>query len=52
MSDAPETGSVPQVRLLAIPTFSQTGELILVDSETLEVEVVTFGAFTGKEDRK
>lgn len=31
-----------EVRLIAIPKFHQTGELLLVDSETLEVEVVKF----------
>ncbi len=31
-----------QVRLITIPRFHQTGELLLVDSETLEVEVVKF----------
>ncbi len=31
-----------QVRLITIPRFHQTGELVLVDSETLEVEVVKF----------
>ncbi|KIW83014.1 hypothetical protein Z517_02257 [Fonsecaea pedrosoi CBS 271.37] len=31
-----------QVRLIAIPRFHETGELVLVDSETLEVEVVRF----------
>ena len=31
-----------QVRLVTIPRFHETGELVLVDSETLEVEVVKF----------
>lgn len=52
MADADEATASPRVRLLTIPKFSETGELILVDSETLEVEVVRFGAFAGKEDRK
>lgn len=30
------------VRLLALPKFSETGELVLLDSETLEVEVIRF----------
>ena len=30
------------VRLIALPKFSETGELVLLDSETLEVEVVRF----------
>ena len=33
------------VRLIAVPRFDQTGELILVDSETLEVERVQIGLF-------
>ncbi|KAL1958720.1 hypothetical protein VTO42DRAFT_3839 [Malbranchea cinnamomea] len=32
-----------RVRLLALPKFSETGELVLLDSETLEVEIVRFG---------
>ncbi|EXJ79040.1 DNA polymerase delta subunit 2 [Capronia epimyces CBS 606.96] len=31
-----------QVRLIAVPRFHETGELVLVDSETLEVEVIKF----------
>ncbi|RDW68440.1 hypothetical protein BP5796_09097 [Coleophoma crateriformis] len=30
------------VRLIAVPDFSETGELVLVDTETLETEVVRF----------
>ena len=30
------------VRLIAVPKFSETGELVLVDSETLEASVVKF----------
>lgn len=37
-----EGPSGQEVRLIAIPKFHQTGELVLVDSETLEVEVVKF----------
>lgn len=33
------------VRLIAVPRFDETGELILVDSETLEVERVQIGLF-------
>ena len=36
---------VARVRLLALPQFYETGELVLVDAETLEVEVVKFGVF-------
>ncbi|RMJ25162.1 hypothetical protein PHISP_03953 [Aspergillus sp. HF37] len=52
MTDIMETTSGPRVRLLAIPRFHETGELLLVDSESLEVEVVRFGAFRGQEERK
>jgi DNA polymerase delta subunit 2 len=30
------------VRLIAVPKFSETGEIVLVDSETLETSVVRF----------
>lgn len=33
------------VRLIALPRFDQTGELVLVDSETLEVERVKIEIF-------
>jgi DNA polymerase delta subunit 2 len=52
MTDIMEATSGPRVRLLAIPKFHETGELLLVDSESLEVEVVSFGAFRGQEERK
>jgi DNA polymerase delta subunit 2 len=44
--------SPTRVRLLSIPRFQKTGELVLVDTETLEVEVVRFGAFAGQEEKK
>ncbi|KAH8598110.1 DNA polymerase-like protein subunit delta-2 [Bisporella sp. PMI_857] len=31
-----------RVRLIAVPEFAKTGEIVLVDSETLETEVVRF----------
>lgn len=31
-----------QVRLITIPRFHATGEIVLLDTETLEVEVVKF----------
>lgn len=31
-----------RVRVISLPRFSETGELVLVDAETLEVEVVRF----------
>lgn len=52
MVDTTDTTVSPRVRLLAIPEFSQTGELVLVDSETLEVEVAKFGGFEGKEEKR
>ncbi len=33
------------VRLIAVPRFAETGEIVLVDVETLEVERVTIGIF-------
>jgi len=30
------------VRLISVPRFAETGELVLVDSETLEAEVIRF----------
>ncbi|RAK80648.1 DNA-directed DNA polymerase delta subunit POL31 [Aspergillus fijiensis CBS 313.89] len=44
--------SVQRVRLLSIPKFRETGELVLVDVETLEVEVVKFGAFAGQQEKQ
>ncbi|KIW72071.1 hypothetical protein PV04_00292 [Phialophora macrospora] len=34
-----------QVRLITLPKFHKTGELVLVDSETLDVEVVKFDVY-------
>jgi DNA polymerase delta subunit 2 len=31
-----------QVRLIAVPRFKATGSLVIIDSETLEVECVKF----------
>ncbi|KAL4810961.1 DNA polymerase alpha/epsilon subunit B-domain-containing protein [Aspergillus unguis] len=44
--------ALPTVRLISIPKFRESGELVLVDTETLDVEVVRFGTFSGKEERK
>jgi DNA polymerase delta subunit 2 len=33
------------VRLIAVPRFAETGEVVLVDMETLEVERVTIAIF-------
>ncbi|KAJ5610495.1 hypothetical protein N7510_007214 [Penicillium lagena] len=51
MTDAADSSSA-RVRLLSLPRFGETGELVLVDTETLEVEVVRFGAFGGQEEKK
>ncbi|KAF7586810.1 hypothetical protein BBP40_008328, partial [Aspergillus hancockii] len=45
MTGTDDDASGPRVRLLSIPTFKTTGELVLVDAETLEVEVVKFGTY-------
>ena len=34
-----------EVRLIAMPKFHETGELVLLDAETLECEVVKFEVF-------
>lgn len=52
MTDSPGETSVARVRLLSIPRFKDTGELVLVDTESLDVEVIRFGAFAGEEERK
>lgn len=33
------------VRLIAIPKFKETGELVLLDMDTLEVDIVKFEVF-------
>ncbi|KZN92958.1 DNA polymerase delta small subunit [Penicillium chrysogenum] len=52
MTGTADGSDAARVRLLALPKFSETGELILVDTETLEVEVVKFGVFKGQEEQK
>lgn len=52
MADSARGESAPRVRLLSLPRFKDNGELILVDTETLEVEVVRFGVFGGQEEKK
>ncbi len=37
------------VRLIAVPKFAETGELVLVDSETLETSVVKIAVVAGAE---
>ena len=41
-----------KVRIISIPKFSETGEIVLVDTSTLESEVVRFSAGTIKEEVK
>ena len=52
MVDAAGDSTGARVRLLSIPRFKDTGELILMDTESLGVEVVRFGVFAGKEERQ
>ena len=33
------------VRLIALPKFKETGEVVLLDTDTLEVEVMKFDVF-------
>jgi DNA polymerase delta subunit 2 len=51
MTDGPGS-TAARVRLISIPKFKDTGELVLVDTETLEVEVIRFGTFAGQEEKK
>jgi len=37
------------VRLIAVPKFAETGEIVLVDSETLDTSVVKFSIAPGLE---
>ncbi|OJD13053.1 hypothetical protein AJ78_06445 [Emergomyces pasteurianus Ep9510] len=43
-SDGGEERST-RVRVISLPKFRETGEIVLVDAETLDVEVVKFGTF-------
>ncbi|KNG90813.1 DNA polymerase delta subunit 2 [Aspergillus nomiae NRRL 13137] len=52
MTGTDDTTPGPRVRLLSIPTFKETGELVLVDTETLEVEVVKFGTYAGQQEQQ
>lgn len=36
------------VRLICIPSFRETGEVVLLDTDTLETEIVKFSVFEGK----
>ena len=35
------------VRLIAVPRFKETGEMVLLDTDTLEVELVKFDVYEG-----
>lgn len=52
MTDTMEDDVGPKIRVMTIPKFSETGELIVLDTETLEVEVVRLGAFAGQAERE
>ncbi|KAJ5362495.1 DNA polymerase alpha/epsilon subunit B [Penicillium brevicompactum] len=52
MTDAADGSDAPRVRVLAIPKFKETGQLVLVDTETLEAEVIRFEVFKGQEEQK
>lgn len=52
MTDSNDSTPAQRVRLLSIPKFHETGELVLVDAETLETEVIKFGTFAGKEEKQ
>lgn len=52
MTDAVDQASFQRVRMVSIPKFHETGELVLVDTESLETEVIKFGAFAGKEEKQ
>lgn len=52
MTDSAGSRTAARVRVLSLPRFSETGELVLVDTESLEVEVIRFGAFAGQEEKK
>lgn len=51
MTDAADASDA-RVRVLALPKFKETGQLVLVDTETLEVEVIRFDVFKGQEEQK
>lgn len=36
------------VRLIAVPKFKETGELVLLDMDTLDVEIVKFEVFNDR----
>ncbi len=35
------------MRLIAVPKFKDTGEVVLLDADTLEVEIVKFDVYDG-----
>lgn len=52
MADADHEAPTQRVRVLCVPRFQETGELVLVDTESLEAEVVKFGIFRGQEEKE
>ena len=52
MANAEEEGPSASVRLLLLPRFNKTGELVIVDTESLEVEVVKFASLESPDGRK
>ena len=42
-----EGPSGQRVRLIAVPKFQETGEVVLLDTDTLEVELMKFEVFEG-----
>lgn len=42
-----EGPSGQRVRLIAVPKFQETGEVVLLDTDTLEVELMKFEIFEG-----
>ncbi|OJJ83879.1 DNA-directed DNA polymerase delta subunit POL31 [Aspergillus glaucus CBS 516.65] len=52
MADADQEAATQRVRVLCVPRFQETGELVLVDTESLEAEVVKFGIFRGQEEKQ
>lgn len=44
-----EGGDGQQVRVILIPRFSETGQIVVVDLDTLDVEIVMFSLRERKE---
>ena len=52
IDNAEGEGPSASVRLLLLPRFNETGELVIVDTETLEVEVVKFASLESQDGRR